>query len=338
MRGGDILVSSANSWNLIGKCSWVPSLNCDATFGGFVSVLRSDPSQADPRYLYRWFSSDSIQAKLRSFGRQTTNISNLDLQRCLAMQLPLPDLAEQQRIAAILDEADALRAKRRAALVQLDEMARAIFVEMFGAGPYKKAIRLSDCVQEFRYGTSEKSSPEGKPALRIPNIIGSGVDLSDLKLVPVNDAEFRRLSLRGGDILFVRTNGNPEYVGRCAAVPHDLGAVLGLHPADFVYASYLIRARLNPTKLKSAFLCAFLGMQAGREAIREHAKTSAGQFNINAEGLGALRVPLVDPAAQADFGEAIEGLNVVRDSHLQQLAALDTLFASLQHRAFRGEL
>src|SRR5437660_395432 len=115
LSAGDILVSSANSWNLVGKCCLVPDLPWRATFGGFVSVLRPHPSKVDSQYLYRWFSSDQVQATLRSFGQQTTNISNLNIERCLKLKMPLPGLDNQRRIAAILDKADELRAKRRIA-------------------------------------------------------------------------------------------------------------------------------------------------------------------------------------------------------------------------------
>ena len=129
---GDMLVSSANSWNLVGKCCWVPSLPWRSTFGGFISALRPNPVKVDPRYLFRWFASDRTQATVRSFGQQTTNISNLNVERCLKLKLRLPPLPEQRRIVEILDKADALRAKRRAALAQLDTLTQSIFLDMFG--------------------------------------------------------------------------------------------------------------------------------------------------------------------------------------------------------------
>ena len=90
---GDILISSANSWNLVGKCCWIPDLPWESTFGGFVTVLRANRNKAFPRYLYHWFSSPNVQDFARSFGRQTTNISNLDISRCLKMPIPLPPLS-----------------------------------------------------------------------------------------------------------------------------------------------------------------------------------------------------------------------------------------------------
>ena len=77
LREGDILVSSANSWNLVGKCSWVPKLPYRATIGGFISCLRRISQNLDERYLFHWFSSEPVQALVRNCARKTTNISNL---------------------------------------------------------------------------------------------------------------------------------------------------------------------------------------------------------------------------------------------------------------------
>ena len=129
---GDILVSSANSWNLVGKCCQVRDLLFPSTAGGFISILRPTTNDLDAEYLYRWFSSDEVQKTLRSFGNQTTNISNLNHKRTLKLQIPLPPLSEQKRIGRILDAADALRVKRRETLAQLDVLLQSTFLDMFG--------------------------------------------------------------------------------------------------------------------------------------------------------------------------------------------------------------
>jgi type I restriction enzyme S subunit len=105
---GDILVSSANSWNLVGKGCWVPELSYPASAGGFISILRGNQALVDLRYLYHWFTSPQTQAKLRSYSNKTTNISNLDHSPTLGTELPLPPLEEQRRIAAILDRVQGL--------------------------------------------------------------------------------------------------------------------------------------------------------------------------------------------------------------------------------------
>ncbi len=132
LRQGDTLISSANSWAAVGKACWVPALNEPLAIGGFVTALRADHSAIDARYLYRWFTTPRTQALLRSFSNQTTNIANLNLRRAAELAVPLPTLDEQRRIAAILDHADTLRAKRRRALAHLDALPQAIFHRMFG--------------------------------------------------------------------------------------------------------------------------------------------------------------------------------------------------------------
>jgi len=131
LRPGDILVSTANSWNLVGKCCWVPNLPWPATLGGFISALRPKMELVEPRYLYRWFSSAPIQSRVRSCARQTTNIANLSAEQCLDLQIPLPPFDEQKRIAAILDQADHLRRLRQRAIDRLNELGQVIFDEMF---------------------------------------------------------------------------------------------------------------------------------------------------------------------------------------------------------------
>src|SRR6185295_543198 len=108
------------------------------------------------------------------------------------LEIPLPPLAEQRRIAEVLDRAEALRAKRRAALAQLDSLTQSLFLDLFGDPATNRKgwpiTTLGDLVAEFRYGSSNKSANQGKPALRIPNVAGGTIDLTNLKLVPVDAA------------------------------------------------------------------------------------------------------------------------------------------------------
>lgn len=259
------------------------------------------------------------------------------------LRILLPPLEEQQKIAAVLDQAEALRRKRREALAQLEEFTWSIFLEMFGdplTSTQKSWYRstLRDVVSEFRYGTSNKSQPQGVPALRIPNVTNSEIDTSDLKLVPVSPSERERLRLLEGDLLFVRTNGNPNLVGRCAIYNHDVAAKAGRPGEDFIYASYLIRARPRRDIISSTYLREFMLGPAGRHALRSRCKTSAGQFNINTESLGAIEVPVPPLDLQQEYARRVEAVAKLKTSHRAHLAELDALFASLQDRAFRGEL
>ena len=154
LEEGDLLVSSANSWNLVGKASWIPLLNYESSFGGFVTVLRGNKKLIDRRYLYYWFVSDRIQSLLRSFSNKTTNISNLSLSRAKQLTIPLPPLAEQQRIAALLDTADRILKQRELAIAKLDQLAQSLFFQIDETA--SKHYKLND-ISEIVSGATPKS-------------------------------------------------------------------------------------------------------------------------------------------------------------------------------------
>ena len=131
LNQGDLLISSANSWNLVGKAAWVPQLDFESTFGGFVTVLRANKELIEPRYLYYWFTSDRTQQLLRSFGQQTTNISNLNLARASDMLIRLPSIDSQKKIIASLDGLDSMRIKHEKAIEFLSIASKELCLQHF---------------------------------------------------------------------------------------------------------------------------------------------------------------------------------------------------------------
>ncbi len=312
-------------------------------FGGVCStdILPIAPGpELDRDYLAHFLSHPTTiaLASLRATGANLPRLSPAQLEE---FRLPLPNLPEQRRIARILDATDALRAARRKTLLKLGSLTEAILVDMFGSratGFSWPLVPLRKNVTEFRYGTSRKSQDKGKPTLRIPNIIGGRIDIGDLKLVPVDASEFGKLRLVEGDLLFVRTNGNPNYVGRCAVFSESAVSGLGLATSEFIYASYLIRARIDHDRLDPVFIREFLLSADGRYGLRAHCKTSAGQYNINIAGLGAVAIPEVPMKLQREFSSKVNQVESSQAFHRTHLAHFDALFASLQDRAFKGEL
>jgi len=312
------------------------TLGVEATTNQAVCHIVPDATAADTRYLYRAIESQVPSIIAMGVGGAQPNISQALVKD---LKIPLPPLPEQRRIAAILDQADALRAKRREALAQLDSLTQSIFIEMFGASlSSRKRTAMGELVEEFRYGTSEKSGGNGYPALRIPNVANGHLDLRELKTVAVEPAEFNRLRLKAGDLLFVRTNGNADNVGRCAVFEPSLVAGSGFDPAKFIYASYLIRARLKRESVSPVVLQQYLHVGEGRHALRAVCKTSAGQYNINTEGLGSIPIPNFPLPLQHSFATRVKAVESLKATHSAALAEGDALFASLQHRAFTGQL
>lgn len=317
-----------------------PNLNkvMRVSFEGLCSAdmyaLKADPAQISAQYLVRLLRSSAFLGYATGLSNRA-NIPKLNRTQLMQFEFDLPPLSEQRRIVAILDHADALRGKRRQVLAHLDSLTQSIFHDMFGH--LAATTPLSDIVEEFRYGTSNKSGQSGWPTLRIPNVIGGALDTNEVKTVSVTTAELERLKLCDGDLLFVRTNGNPDNVGRCAVFTHDAVAGAGRHSTDWIYASYLIRARLNAS-VHPQFLAAYLRTHQGRRHLKGRAKTSAGQYNINIEGIGGVLVPAVEFPRQSEFVSLSSRVEAQARIVRAAAAAADELFASLQSRAFRGEL
>jgi type I restriction enzyme S subunit len=129
---GDTLISTANSWNLVGKSVRIIKTEHKSTIGGFISLLRPKADQIDPDYLFRFITMDETQSRIRNLGKQTTNISNLDRVRFLKLKIPLPPLATQKKIAAVLEKADQLRKDSQQMEKELNSLAQSVFIDMFG--------------------------------------------------------------------------------------------------------------------------------------------------------------------------------------------------------------
>ena len=334
---GDLLFNSTSSPDLVGKCAVFDGFSEPVTFSNHFLRIRVDETRADPRYLRRWINLQWSRGVFEGMCRQWVNQATVTKDQILALPLPLPPVWEQRRIADILDRAEALRAKRRAALATLGHLPQALLRELVNDEPWPRRP-LGELVEEFRYGTSVKSATDGRPTLRIPNVVSGEVDVTDLKLVPVTVEEFRRLRLQLGDILFVRTNGNPEFVGRCAAFDPAVIVPSGHNADGFVFASYLIRARPKTAILEPVYLREIMLSPGARRELRARCATSAGQFNINIAGLASVPVPLAPRALQEEFSRRVEVVQRLKRAQQAALAKLDVLFASLQRRAFSGEL
>ena len=335
LEPGDVLFNATNSPELVGKTALFFGCDEPAVFSNHFIRLRTHEDWLDSRYLTRWLQREFQRGYFRAKAKQWVNQATFSQDRLVQMQIPLPPIEEQRRIAAVLDAAEALRVKRRQALARLDSLTQAIFADMF-SGESFELVALGD-VGDFKYGTSEKAAATGVATLRIPNVVGGEISYEDIKQVPVTEEELSRLQLVDGDLLFVRSNGNPDYVGRSAVFSRRDADHAGF--ADpVIFASYLIRARLREELANSTFVSAFLNGPEGRRALRRRCKTSAGQYNINTQGLGSVPLPLPPVPAQHKFSQRTRLVRDRVEVCYQQLGQLDALFASLQQRAFRGEL
>ena len=326
---GDILVSSANSWNLVGKCCQVPKIQYPSTAGGFISILRPKTEQLASGYLYRWFSSDVIQKKLRSFANQTTNISNLDHKRTLELQIPLPPLAEQKRIAGILDAADALRAKRREALAQLDTLLQSTFLDMFGdplTNPMGWEVRRLADVAEFHAGSSLPAGEE---------FIGQDGGYLNLKVSDLNKPEntTRIVSSK----LWSTDRGKGVMAPERATVFPKRGGAIGTNKKRLLDRAAVLDPNLMAVSAAERLHHLFLYRWFFTFDLVDITSGSTVP-QLNKRDLSPLPIQIPPTHLQRRFAAIVESVEKQESCQRAHLAELDNLFASLQSRAFRGDL
>jgi type I restriction enzyme S subunit len=246
--------------------------------------------------------------------------------------LAYPPLPEQRRIAAILDKADALRTKRRAALAQLDHLAQSMFVEMFG-DPQSNPLgwpmaRLEDVATKITDG--EHQTPErtehGIKLLSARNIQDGYLDFADVDYV--DDAEYQRISKRckpeHGDVL-ISCSGS---IGRVAPVETE-------EPLALVRSAALVKP--NFEKVTTRFLEMWLRTPFMNREMLKSAKSSS-QANLFQGPIRGLPIPLPPRGLQLTFDRQIAALGRMRDSHRSSALRLERLFASLQSYAFLGQV
>ncbi len=332
VREGDLLVSTANSWNLVGKCSWVPVLPWPTTVGGFIAALRGG-DRIDPRYLYHWFASSDVQLRVRNCARQTTNIANLSFDRCLDLDLPLPPLPEQRRLAAILDQADDLRRKQSRSTYLAGTLEQALFRETFGGAEQPSVTSTSlgphiSFVTSGGRGWAKYYSDHGERFIRSMDVRMGYISEDEPAFVNVKpSAETRRTKIQDNDILLTITGSR---IGRVAHVPIDWGCgYISQHVAII---------RLNRERLDPRFVAFYMTLPEGGQ--RQILKMQYGQSKpgLNFDQIARFQIPVPSLADQAEFLNDLDQLQTVQTAQAHAAVDTEALFTSLQHRAFRGEL
>lgn len=327
VAAGDILVSTVRP-NLNAVAVVPPHLDGATASTGF-TVLRP-ASQLDGRYLFHWvrspdFISDMVR---RATGASYPAVSDRIVKNSQILAPPLP---EQRRIAAILDQADALRAKRHKVLARLDALNQAIFVSLFGDGfsvsSGTRTVGLGEVVERITYGFTNPMShvPTGIPIVTAKSIRNQTIDLVGGAFTTRD--EFEALTdksrPREGDVL-VTKDGT---IGRCAVV--DVNVPFCINQSV---------ALLRPSHdLRPRYLVGYLTLEQVQRKMRGMGKGNALK-HLQITELASFPIPVPSIARQLEFEERIAQGNARQADSQRALAADHELFASIQHRAFRGDL
>ncbi len=254
------------------------------------------------------------------------------------LKIPLPPLPEQRRIAAILDKADAVRAKRRAALAQLDTLTQSIFLDMFGdpatnpkGWPEGTLLgEVSEIVSGITKGRKLKGIPTRPvPYLAVVNVQDRALNLSTVKTIEATEKEIERYRLHKGDLLLTE-GGDPDKLGR--------GTLWGNELPECIHQNHVFRVRLTTDAVEPLFLEWLIGSQRGKRYFMRSAKQTTGIATINMTQLRGFPLLLPPVEMQREFVARLAAAEFIEGAQREALAKLDATFASLQHRVFQGEL
>lgn len=325
VKSGDFLLSNSMSF---GRPYILRTSGC--IHDGWL-VLRDKENQLNEDYLYHVLSSDFVYAQFKKFAVGAV-VKNLNIEVVEKVEIPLPSLPEQIRIAVILDHADALRVKRRESLAQLDSLTQSIFIEMFGDPATNpkgwEVTQLETVATKITDGEHQtpKRTEFGIKLLSARNIRDGYLDFGDVDFIDVEEHQkiSKRCNPERGDIL-ISCSGS---IGRVAIVEID-------EPLGLVRSAALVKP--NHQKILSKYLETFLRSPHMNRMMINKAHSSS-QANLFQGPIRALPIALPPIALQQEFVEKSVALQTLRNLHKAASAELENLFTSLQHRAFRGEL
>ena len=292
--------------------------------GNSMALDELDTSVVDVRYLVHALVADGLRDAVT--GTSQPQITQSSLKR---IHLPLPPLQEQKRIAAILDAAEVLLAKRRRASAKFDELVQSMFVDMFGdpvTNPKHWPTDALTALGQLDRGVS-KHRPRNDPLL-----LGGAWPLIQTGDIANSDGYITSHTSTYSDVGLAQSKIWPAGT-LCITIAANI-AKTGILTFDACFPDSVVgfTETVEGAGEYVRILLNFL------QPILERQAPESAQKNINLKTLRGLRVPAPPAELLARFAEYVAEVNVFVRCGLQQQTALDTLIASLQQRAFRGEL
>ena len=334
VRVGDILIVKIGS---IGYSAIVEDLNGFefAIIPANLAKVTPDTTKVDLAYLHKWLTSVAAKQYLNGVASKTAQPA-LSLQKIKSLPLPLPPLTEQRRIAAVLDRAEALRAKRRAAFAQLDTLIQSIFLDLFG-DPASNAIpwplvHLGEHTTKIGSGSTPTGGQvsykvEGISLIRSLNVRDGEFSFKDLAFIDNQQAaKLAGVVVEAEDVLLNITGASVARVCRAplSALPARVNQhVCIIRPKPSLDPVFLEKLLLAPQTKRR--LLKIGGNGATREAIT---KAQIEQFAI-------ICPPIL---LQREFSRRVAAVERLKMAQRASLLELNALFASLQQRAFEGHL
>jgi type I restriction enzyme S subunit len=293
--------------------------------------FRSDPSVLLPEYAVRWFNSSAGARHFQRSGKTTSGLNTISTNTVRSAPTLLPPLDEQRRIATTLDRADGLRAKRLCAMNLTQSLGLLIFEHMFGEIDKPRArhqtVRFGE-IADLQGGRNlVAADPDARApfqVLKISAVTSGTFKPGEAKPLPVDYTPPDEHLVRQGDLLISRAN-TAELVGAVAYVDSC--------PSNLALPDKIWRfVWKDPESVPLYYWALFRTPRIRRQISQLASGTGGSMKNISKAKLEQLELPYADPAQQGAFRKRLAAIPAT------SVAEFDELFASLQSRAFSGEL
>ena len=314
-----------------------------STNQGFKSFLPSKVFKSE--YLYWYLKSIKHILEAKASG---TTFLELSAKKAGEVEIPLPPINEQQRIVnrieSLFAKLDRAKELIENTLAQFEQNKMAILHKAFtGELTAKwrkennidlsswKEKTIDELCTSLKYGTSKKSKPEGSVVvLRMGNLQNGEIDWSNLMYTDDKE-DIEKYLLKKGDVLFNRTNGSADLIGKTSIYR-------GEYPA--IYAGYLIKLDYGKDII-GEYLNYIMNSNKARAYCNKIKSSGASQFNINAKKIGAFKIPVPTIEEQQEIVNILDKLlakyNKIKNLE-QQLEKIELLKKAILAKAFRGEL
>lgn len=309
----------------------VYKLERDSYVVSHLAVVVTDSCKLLPSYFMYWLKINSPRTLIKDESYPSISLSDIG-----NLDIDCPSIEEQQRIVKILDKADEIRTKKKLANEKLDEFLKSTFIDMFG-DPMSSNInikkeKLGKYLVYVQNGISRRRKiPQniGNLVFRIKEIRENYIDYSDINRIPLNEKEKDKYKINNNELLFIRVNGNKDYVGR--------NAVFRGYIEDAYFNDHIMKVKIEERYINPIYLSRFLNMSFGKEEIRKYIKTSAGQYTINQQGLSSVELPIPPIELQNQFAQIVQKVEAQKEKNQKVIEQMDNLFNSLMQQAFNSK-
>ena len=323
-------------------------LNRELAVSPAFTVIKTK-KEINPKLLFYFLAWNKDFFNYLGSRQKGTNYPSVRESDILDFEISFPkNENEQQKIVSILDTIQSAIEVQEKIMEKAKELKKSMMAELFkyGAPSFRKGrklkkteigeipenwdvVRLGEVVEKIQYGISKKGQREGEyPILRMNNLMEGQINTQDLQFVDLTKDEFDKFKLIKGDIIFNRTN-SIELVGKTALFDLE---------RDFVFASYLLRIRVNILKLLPQFLNWYFNWGKSQERLKKLASRGASQVNISATRLRTFQIPLPPLPEQREIAEILQTIDQKIEIEKKKKELYEELFKTMLNKIMNQEI